>query len=120
MKINFGSGEKEIIASTYTLVIYEQEFGTDLIHDVYGRHVIERPKTDDDGNVLPVVDYTRFNWTSMVKALWAMLKTADPSVPPFMEWARENGGVNLFALNNEMMEELDRGFFPSDDSEAEE
>jgi len=110
MKIDYGCGEKEIIASTYTLVIYEQEFdGADMIKDVFGRIEITRDEKTDD--VIAVFDYTKTNWTALLKALWASLKAADDSIEPFVEWAKNTGSINLSDVSVQLIPEIRRNCF---------
>lgn len=46
------------------------------------------------------LDYTLDNWTAYPRALWAMLKSADESVPDYADWAASTAGIDLRALSN--------------------
>lgn len=95
--IDYGDGEKQAEVSIMTCLVYEHEFKADLIADVMGSvkftsstitdasGAVEMPvqKVDDDF----VFDYHSISWLTSVKALWACLKTADASIPPFTAWA---------------------------------
>lgn len=48
-----GSGEREYIASVYTMMLYEQEFHTSLLEDVYGK--IDLGNTAEDGSGAKIV-----------------------------------------------------------------
>lgn len=115
MRIKIGDEEREAIASAKTLMIYEQEFGGDLIQDLYGRAVIHRPEDDED--VLLVLDYTATNWTAALKALWACLRTADDSVVPFKEWVEALPDVNLMEVTGALYPEVQRRLFRAVDGE---
>ena len=49
-----GSGEQEILATAYTVVLYEQEFKRDIIKDVFGRIDLRKAgaNVDENGNVV--------------------------------------------------------------------
>lgn len=111
-----GLGEVEVIASPYTLKIYEQAFHSSLIADVFGRVDLEAGRGDKSFvtaafvkqrllrampepkgggekklpkatealidkafpvKVTTVFDYTREHWDADLRALWAMLRTAE-------------------------------------------
>lgn len=125
-----GTGEREAIATAYTLMLYEQEFkGSDakgvtgdLISDVYGTIDLKKAKSQYDalGNLV-VLDYTNDNWNAYLRALWAMLRTASESArsrgidaqltPRFSEWVRGVGKVNMSEIMDAVIEECNRGFF---------
>ena len=121
MLIEIGDyGEVEAVATAYTLVVYEQEFGgRDLIADVFGRHDGE----DDGGTV--VVDFTSDNWLSELRAVWAMVRTAydlaydrgdaapNDKPKPFREWVKGVGKLNMNELSSAIVSECLDGFFHS-------
>lgn len=120
MKVDFGQGEKEALVSVWTLSIYEQEFGSDMIQDLFGEEVVKADNEDDD-NVIFKFDYHDFNWTAATKALWAALKCADPDTQPYAIWARELGDIDLWSIIRDFLPEVRaRLFRPSADSEEEE
>ena len=114
--------EHEYEATTYTLMVYEQEFKSDLIKDVYG--VIDLRKgqnvVDENGNII-VLDYTQDNWMSYLKAFWAMLKTSEAiarsegrisePVPSFVQWCLATKDINLADLSKIVFAECNRGLF---------
>ena len=121
MKYDYdGSGvERELDATAYTLMVYEQEFKSGLIEDVFGR--ISIPE-DTDGMV--VADYTRDNWVAYTRALWAMLRSASDrlasegkphdEVPSFKAWAMYATNLNLAKVSYDLvMGEIQRRFFRS-------
>ena len=111
-----GYGEVEATATAYTLVVYEQEFGGDLIKDVFGRHEAEQTGS-------AVLDFTTDNWNAELRALWAMARTAydlkaekglaapADKPKPFREWVRGVGKVNFYDISNAVVEEAMDGFF---------
>lgn len=112
-KVTLGDVEVELSASISALVIYEQEFSTrdrhaDLIKDVFGKQTVE---TGDGEDSLVVFDFGSVNWTDLTRAVWAMAKAADGSLPPFEKWAATVQGVNLYDVSNEVTEALIDGFF---------
>lgn len=114
--------EREYEATTYTLVVYEQEFKSDLIKDVFGRIDLRNSQTilDEDGNLV-VVDYTSDNWIGYLKAFWAMLKTSEAicrrenrpclAVPSFNQWSLETRSIDMAELSHVVIAELNRGLF---------
>lgn len=116
MIIDYGCGEKEIEANVWALMLYEQEFHSDLIKDVFGKQKVEE---DAEGGVIEF-DYTAMNWYALTKALWAMLRSADGSVPRFSEWAKTATGMNMFLVFEGVTRAVSEGFFRRGPSEAEE
>ena len=122
------TSEVEYQATAYTLMVYEQEFGTDLIQDVYGRIDITKAAQADDGSI--VLDYTVDNWTAELRCFWAMCKTAHdiaqaqgrkiPDVPPYKVWIMAMPPtVDMPAISSAVFEETQRGFFPPKTEEKE-
>lgn len=113
--------EHEYEATTYTLMVYEQEFKSDMIKDVFGHVSIDDRaiEVDDEANVTSV-DYTVNNWSSYPKALWAMLKTSEAiaradgyrheSVPSYGEWSCKLK-TNLYDVVSAVISECNRGLF---------
>ena len=121
MKYDYdGSGvERELDATAHTLLVYEQEFKSGLIEDVFGRISL-------DGNTdeLVVADYTRDNWVAYVQAIWAMLRSASDrlayegkpheDVPSFTEWSMTATDLALGEFSRDIVfGELQRRFFRS-------
>ena len=117
--------EHEYIATTYTLMLYEQQFKLDMIKDVFGRIDLAKAvrNIDEDGNIT-AMDYTMDNWTAYPRAFWAMLKTAEQIarhegrktevVESFNEWCFEHyEGVDMSELSQKVFDECNRGLFHS-------
>lgn len=113
MILDFGQGEKELNVSMFTLVVYEQEFHRDLIKDVFGVVEINNTKTDKIA-----LDYRTVEWTALTRALWAALKAADSSIPPYGEWAKDAGDIDLWALAGDFTQELNLRLFRPAAAEA--
>lgn len=123
--------EHEYEATTYTLVIYEQEFKKDLIKDVFGRIDIRNAAKnfDDDGNMV-AMDYTIDNWMGELRAFWAMLKTSSEiarsegrqfeSVPPFVQWCIRTRSIDMGQISQAVFDECQRGLFRSGAADSEE
>lgn len=113
---------REYEATTYTLLVYEQEFKRDLIKDVFGRIDIRNAARnfDEDGNVV-AVDYTIDNWMGELRAFWAMLKTSEAiakrehraclPVPSFVEWCISTRSIDMGEISKLVYEECQRGLF---------
>jgi len=123
--------QHEYEATTYTLMVYEQEFKSDLIKDVFGLIDLRKGASmiDEDGNII-LADYTNDNWTNELKAFWAMLKTSEAiarrenrraeSVPSFVTWCLTTKSINMHEVSFATITELNRGLFRAGTTEAEE
>ena len=112
--------------SFYTAQLYESEFSSDLVKDIFGSQrdgegefMFESvPVTKEDGTVERVtkivgIDFTKVGWFEVVRALWAAVKTADPTTPGFAIWAKSTKGTNLWEAREKLVEEIDDCFFRS-------
>lgn len=108
MLIDYGCGPLEARMGVKTMTVYEQEFGRDIIQDLFGRAVIRKQAEDD---VEFSVDYRDTNWTALVRVLWAALRTADESVPPFEVWGAGIEELDLNAVGDALFPEAYRVFF---------
>ena len=118
-----GSGkERELVASAHTLMVYEQQFKSGLIEDVFGRISLAGHEHDIDRNGnLVVADYTIDNWGAYIKALWAMLKSASDlaraegrpydQIPPFPEWSIKATNLDMSEVSAIVVTECQRGLF---------
>ena len=121
MIIDYGCGDKEIAPNVWALALYEQEFGSDLIQDVFGRQRSKDVASDDgEGGAEIVFDYTDANWFARTRALWAMLKAADDRIPRFSEWSKSATGFNMYLLFMGVTSAVRDGFFRSGSSSPEE
>lgn len=109
MLIDYGRGEEEAVISVATMMVYEQQFHSDIIQDLFGRSVIRRK--DDSEDILLEVDYRDVNWTALVRVLWAALKTADETYPSFREWSLSLGPIDLNDLSAKLIPEAYGQFF---------
>ena len=103
--VDSANGKFEAKYNFYTLYLYELEFGSDLIKDVYG-----------DGSVIATDDGLSFNiaainWTAITKALWAGAKCANPRMPRYSEWAAQDNGIDLFDVAGEVIAEINQELF---------
>lgn len=115
MILDYGQGDKELVISIYTLVVYEQEFHRDLIKDVFGVVEIRNESSD-----VVSLDYRTVEWTALTRALWAAEKAADASTPGYGEWSAKLGDINLWALAGDFTRALNEHLFRPSDSEAKE
>lgn len=103
MTVDYGQGPKQVSASLLALFVYESQFGgADMARDLF------EYRGGGGGDLASEV-----NWTACVKALWAMLRAADRSVPPFEEWAASVEGVNLVDVAPQVLKAAREGFFRS-------
>lgn len=105
--VDLGTGPVECEANLRALVAYEQAFGTDMVHDVFGRVEVGGP--DDPA----VIDFTAFPWTRAVKALWACAKARNAGVDDFDSWLAQFDGsrVDLLSLSAALVPGMRRGLF---------
>lgn len=117
-EVEYNGGVHIAAAGLRALDIYEQEFGRDLIKDVYG--VMEFTKADvtPDDEVLVTLDFRKVNWTALVRAAWACLKNEDDSIPPYKRWIAEASGLNLNELNTKAAPAFEDAFFPIRNGDA--
>lgn len=123
--------EHEYEATTYTLMLYEQEFKRDLIKDVFGRIDIRNAAKnfDEDGNMV-AMDYTIDNWMAELRAFWAMLRTSyeiarsegrvAAQVPPFVQWCLKTRSIDMGQVSQAVWDECQRGLFRSGAAASEE
>lgn len=93
MLLDLGNGEVELEVNFWTLVVYEQQFGGDMIGDLFGKVEAEE---DEDGTLS--IDYTKYNWVAATKAMWAARFCADRGIPPYEDWCRSMTDVNMWPL----------------------
>lgn len=96
---------KEITPSVYTLAVYEQEFGSDMLQDLFGG----MPAFDDENSELALI--SSVGWLTACKVLWALCRTADDSTPSFNVWSRKYTSVNLMDVFTELMPAISDAFF---------
>lgn len=104
MLVGSENGAFEVKYNFYTLYIYETEFGTDLIKDLYGSVGVEA-----DGYGM-AFSFNSVNWTAAAKAIWAGAKCADPSTPRFSDWA-QTASFDLLEASGIVIEEINKELF---------
>jgi hypothetical protein len=112
-----GKTEKADV-SFYTAWLYENEFHADLISDFYGVQDMS-PIASSDGDSYKV-DFTKVNWMAATRVLWAALKTASQSTPPYPEWMKSTRGVDTYTLRQQLDEAIADCFFRPGTAEPEE
>ena len=130
-EVKYSGGTHTAAAGLNALVIYEQEFESDLIKDVFG--IVEVKEEDlekiaeeklggkekESSDVVLVLDYTQTNWTKIVKAVWACLKNYNgDSIPSFKTWVNQTEGMNLTEVQNAAIVAFNETFFPSRSGDA--
>lgn len=109
MIIDYGQGDVEIEVSVWALSVYELEFHSDMIQDVFGKTKAEKMQGTDEAEI--VFDYSSRNWTAVLKALWACLKAHDNSLPAYPIWAKTQTNLNMYVVWSEMINALLDAFF---------
>ena len=97
--VDTGLGEVEVRATPFALMVYEQEFG--------GRSLV----ADLMGDPEAFRDAQSGRWLELCRALWACMRAADESVGPFVKWAREADGMDLWAVYRQLVPVLADGLF---------
>ena len=100
MILKLGDEEREATMGVAALMVYEQQFHSDMVQDLFGRSVIRSHEDEED--VVFAVDYRDTNWTACLKAAWSCLKAADGNTPRWENWCETVGDVNL----NELAESI--------------
>lgn len=114
MQLDLGNGPVELEVSFWTLVVYETQFGGDMIGDLFGEVTYakdDEPEevgepTDGDEPVAFTIDYSAFDWNSGVKAMWAAAKAANPGTPAYEQWCRGMHDVNMWPLMESLKSEV--------------
>lgn len=108
----------------YTAQLYEVEFRSDLIRDLFGVQTAEQAlevEMDGDGEEAQArivkIDFTKVSWSAVMKVLWAALKTADSSLPSYSEWMKKASGANLWLVQELIGEAVTDCFFRASTSE---
>ena len=117
VEINGAKHKAEI--SFYTAWLYESEFQSKLIQDYMKGQDFDEV-TNEGGMAVAVVKFDSIDWVTVTKILWAAIKTAEESTPPFEKWLRESGNANLWDARNEIDSAITDCFFRSLDTRAEE
>ena len=108
MELTINGERVKYALSAYTLVIYEQEFdGVDMISDINGKVYV----TDAENEEGVLFDFAKIPWKKVMQGAWAMLKTADESIPHFEKWAKTVTQVDSFELRDKLSEAMSDAFF---------
>lgn len=113
-EIELGGKTYKAEVTFYTSYLYEAEFRSDLIKDLFGMQESEDPVSLDGSDKIVSIDFTKTNWIATMKVLWAALKTANPSTPSFANWMKKTSGVNLWLVNEQLGAEVVDCFFHTD------
>lgn len=114
-----GEGEREYIASGYTAVIYEQEFGADVVDEFITKFTTGGRRRVSKAHSL-----------FLLRVMWAMARTADelakknhepcePVPAKFEDWLLFTGPINVQEVNQFATNEFQRGLLRTDDTEEE-
>ena len=107
--------KKQAEVSFYTAQLYEAEFQSDLIKDLFGQQDTT-PQFELDGDAVVMIDFTKVNWTAAAKALWAACKTADDATPSYSAWMKATKGMNFWLVYELLSAEVADCFFRAEAS----
>ena len=103
--VDTGAGRVEVRATPLALMLYEQEFaGRSMVSDLLG---VDGEWSVESGR-----------WEALTRALWACMRAADESVPPFGTWARGAEGLDLWVLHDQLIPVVIDGLFRASGSTA--
>lgn len=96
--IKVGNETVKIMGSAITAFFYKQEFKTSFSGDLISlRSLDESPETLDDVKVLQMI--------------WAMAKTVDRKIEPFINWLEKIEYINLDEIMSDVAEEATNACF---------
>lgn len=120
-----GLGEVRLLATLNALVIYEQNFGGDMIADTFGK------QKASEGKDSYVIDFTRDNWNVLARSVWALSMnewvirdkngdaTKNEKPKPFNQWILDVGRVSVRDLSFAVLGEMLDGFFHNGAADSE-
>ena len=109
-EVSINGEKKKAEVSFYTAQLYEAEFRKDIIQDLFGQQNLSAP-VEMDGEEVVSIDFTKVNWLSVAKVLWAALKTADESTPSYTAWMKATKGLNMWLVQEQLAAEVVDCFF---------
>ena len=109
--VTIGDKTYKAEVSFYTAVLYEAEFRSDIIADLFGVQGQGMNPITFKGDNVATIDFTKVGWLSVAKATWAALKTVDSSTPSYSAWMKKARGVNFWDLRDAIIEDASDCFF---------
>ena len=110
-EVEIGGKKVKAEVSFLTAQLYEAEFRSDIIQDLYGLQSFADGEFEfKDGSIVGI-DFTKVRWLEVTKALWAAVKTADPTLPGYSEWVKTTSGANLWEIRDELVNAVNDCFF---------
>lgn len=102
--IKLDDKELKIMGTPMTAYWYKKEFAQTLSGDLISmRNLEEDPSYFDDVNILQMI--------------WAMAKTCDKNIKPFINWLEDLDGIDITEIVNDVMEEATNACFRRDTSD---
>lgn len=93
----------------YTAWLYEAEFQSKLIQDYMGGQEYE--EVGEGADSVALIKFDSIDWLTMTKILWAALKTAKDTTPPYEHWIKKAGGANLWEARADLDAAISDCFF---------
>lgn len=117
MVIDYGYGEREFCISAAAAMEYEQQFGADIVKDLFGKMEVSAEEIgealagEEPADGILRLDFTQTNWTACLKALWAGERAVEPRTPGFAEWCRERPRPDMNAVSGAVLQDATEAFF---------
>lgn len=103
-KIKVGKKEIKIMGSAITSFFYKQAFNTSLTGDLMKLNECEK-------------DLSKLDDVSILQMIWAMAKTVDRNISPFIDWLEEIEFINLDEILTDVAEEASNACFRKNQSQ---
>lgn len=118
--VKIGDETRKAEVTFYTAALYESEFQSDIVADLFGVQGKEsNPFSLAKGGAVVSIDFSKVGWQAVQKATWAALKTADPALPSYATWIKKARGVNFWELREALMEDASDCFFRTEAADEE-
>ncbi len=111
----------KIDTSTTNAEVVSAEFVVDRLQAVNGGKALPKTTLKLIDEAFPavashVIDYTIDNWSAYLRALWAMLKTADmvnntSNIPGFNTWQFQVSAIDMTELSHIVVDSMQKGLF---------
>lgn len=118
-EVKIGDEECKAEVTFYTAALYESEFHSDIVADLFGVQGRDSNPFSVAKGAVVAIDFSKVSWLAVAKATWAAIKTADPSTPSYATWIRKARGVNFWDLREALLEDASDCFFRAEAAEEE-
>lgn len=91
--INVDGRDIKLKADGAILLRYKMQFQKDCLQDMF--HLVNMKKNED---------YSSFDTELMYRLTWVLAKTANPDIPPMMDWFSQFDNFPIFDIAPDVME----------------